>query len=365
MHPYGLDYGCAARREVDEHPPHQEGERFWGLRRVHKQSLWERCRHWLRPTPRPRKASGPLPEGTERAQSQAATELSTLDSDPEPRESLPLRQQEDLGPTTAEHRSEEDGSVQVRQSGVERRAGKSQDTEHMDTVTGLSGLLLRHHVVFTPDIWPQRDYIHIGPRAAGLVLGPAGVKEPGDERGGTKPDGILHSISDHCSESLDSRAPTGLTGGMDQLTRNSHMIRPQRDYIHIGPRAAGLVLGPAGVKEPGDERGGTKPDGILHSISDHCSESLDSRAPTGLTGGMDQLTRNSHMIRLSCYSHDNPKTGRKPFASAQLSATCRLLCSLLVSLAVMNGATPIEAFSLFVGQMLTHVYQSNGWVSAP
>ena len=28
MHPYGLDYGCAARREVDEHPPHQEGERL-------------------------------------------------------------------------------------------------------------------------------------------------------------------------------------------------------------------------------------------------------------------------------------------------------------------------------------------------
>ena len=43
--------------------------------------------------------------------------------------------------------------VFIGQSGVERGAGKSQDTEHMDTVTGLSGLLLRYHVVFTPDIW--------------------------------------------------------------------------------------------------------------------------------------------------------------------------------------------------------------------
>ena len=35
---------------------------------------------------------------------------------------------------------------------------------------------------------------------------------------------------------------------------------------------------------------------------------------------------------------------------------CRLLCSLLVSLAVTDGAVPIKAFSLFVGQMLTYVY---------
>ncbi|MXQ98475.1 hypothetical protein E5288_WYG009470 [Bos mutus] len=39
------------------------------------------------------------------ALSQAATELSTSSSDPEPLEPLPLRQQEDLEPSTAEHRA--------------------------------------------------------------------------------------------------------------------------------------------------------------------------------------------------------------------------------------------------------------------
>ncbi|XDA84084.1 hypothetical protein R6Z07M_013893 [Ovis aries] len=39
------------------------------------------------------------------AQSQAATELSTSGSNPEPQEPLPLRQQEDLEPSTAEHRA--------------------------------------------------------------------------------------------------------------------------------------------------------------------------------------------------------------------------------------------------------------------
>ena len=47
------------------------------------------------------------------AQSQAAMELSTPGSDPEPRETLPLRQQEDLEPSTAEHRGEEAGAVHV------------------------------------------------------------------------------------------------------------------------------------------------------------------------------------------------------------------------------------------------------------
>ena len=41
------------------------------------------------------------------AQSQAPTELSTSGSNPEPREPLPLRQQEDLEPSIAEHRGEE------------------------------------------------------------------------------------------------------------------------------------------------------------------------------------------------------------------------------------------------------------------
>jgi hypothetical protein len=47
------------------------------------------------------------------AQSQAAMELSTPGSDPEPRETLPLRQQEDLEPSMAEHRGEEAGALHV------------------------------------------------------------------------------------------------------------------------------------------------------------------------------------------------------------------------------------------------------------
>ena len=56
-------------------------------------------------------------------------------------------------------------------------------------------------------------------------LGQAGTKEPWDERGGAPPDSILGSISDQCSASLDSQAPTVLIGGADQLTRNGHRIR--------------------------------------------------------------------------------------------------------------------------------------------
>ena len=32
---------------------------------------------------------------------------------------------------------------------------------------------------------------------------------------------------------------------------------------------------------------------------------------------------------------------------------------------ITDGAAPIKVFSLFVRRMLTHVYQSIGWVSAP
>ena len=53
-----------------------------------------------------------------RDQSQAATGLGTPGSDPEPREPLPLRQQEDLEPSTAEHRGEEAGAVHVSVWGV-------------------------------------------------------------------------------------------------------------------------------------------------------------------------------------------------------------------------------------------------------
>ncbi|KAI4567242.1 hypothetical protein MJT46_008455 [Ovis ammon polii x Ovis aries] len=51
------------------------------------------------------------PRTHRRTQSQAATELSTPASDPEPREPLPLRQQENLEPSTAEYRGEEAAAV--------------------------------------------------------------------------------------------------------------------------------------------------------------------------------------------------------------------------------------------------------------
>ena len=53
------------------------------------------------------------PRTHRRTQSQAATELSTPASDPEPREPLPLRQQENLEPSTAEYRGEEAAAVHV------------------------------------------------------------------------------------------------------------------------------------------------------------------------------------------------------------------------------------------------------------
>ena len=64
-------------------------------------------RKWGRPTPHTPPRTHP------RAQSQAAMELSTPGSDPEPQEPLPLRQQEDLEPSTTEHRGEEAGVMHV------------------------------------------------------------------------------------------------------------------------------------------------------------------------------------------------------------------------------------------------------------
>ncbi|KAI4567241.1 hypothetical protein MJT46_008454 [Ovis ammon polii x Ovis aries] len=62
-----------------------------------------------------RKRGSPAPQKPprthRRTQSQAATELSTPGSDPEPREPLPLRQQENLEPSTAEYRGEEAAAV--------------------------------------------------------------------------------------------------------------------------------------------------------------------------------------------------------------------------------------------------------------
>ena len=54
-----------------------------------------------------RPAAQTPPRTHPRDQSQAATGLGTPSSDPEPREPLPLRQQEDLEPSIAEHRGEE------------------------------------------------------------------------------------------------------------------------------------------------------------------------------------------------------------------------------------------------------------------
>ena len=62
---------------------------------------------------RERPAPHTAPRTHPRVQSQAAMELSILGSDPEPRETLPLRQQEDLEPSTTEHRGEEAGVVHV------------------------------------------------------------------------------------------------------------------------------------------------------------------------------------------------------------------------------------------------------------
>ena len=60
-----------------------------------------------------RPAAQTPPRTHPRDQSQAATGLGTPSSDPEPQEPLPLRQQEDLDPSTAEHRGEEAGAVHV------------------------------------------------------------------------------------------------------------------------------------------------------------------------------------------------------------------------------------------------------------
>ena len=94
-----------------------------------------------------RKQGRPAAQTHPRAQSQAATELSTPGSDPEPREPLPLRQQEDLGPSTAEHRSEEAGSVQVSMWGVVvlSHTGRNPPELGLD----LEHRLASHHPSFT------------------------------------------------------------------------------------------------------------------------------------------------------------------------------------------------------------------------
>ena len=60
-----------------------------------------------------RPAAQTAPRTHTRDQSEAATGLGTPGSDPEPREPLPPRQQEDLEPSTAEHTGEEAGAVHL------------------------------------------------------------------------------------------------------------------------------------------------------------------------------------------------------------------------------------------------------------
>ena len=57
--------------------------------------------------------------------------------------------------------------------------------------------------------------------------------------------------------------------------------------------------------------------------------------------------------RLSCYSRDNPKLGRKPFASVHLSATCRL-CAAFCCPMLLWMVLPHQGL-FFVGQMLNYV----------
>ena len=86
------------------------------------------------------------PRTRPKAQSQAAMELSTPGSDPEPRETLPLRQQEDLEPSMAEHRGEEAGAVHVSVwGGVLSYTGRSPP----ELGLGLEQRLASHYPSFT------------------------------------------------------------------------------------------------------------------------------------------------------------------------------------------------------------------------
>ena len=73
-------------------------------------------------------------------------ELSTSSSDHDPREALPLRQQEDLEPSTTEHGGEEAGSVHVSVwLGVLSYTGRRPRLLGL----GLEQRLASHHLSFT------------------------------------------------------------------------------------------------------------------------------------------------------------------------------------------------------------------------
>ena len=64
-----------------------------------------------------------------------------------------------------------------------------------------------------------------------------------------------------------------------------------------GPRETRPMAQPGQNGGAGPEQRGTPPDSFPGSLSGQHSDSPGGQAPMGLSGGMDQLTRNGHKIR--------------------------------------------------------------------
>ena len=96
------------REASDHHPPAHEAQcRLQVSVPMGGSAQLAMKRKWGRPAPQISPGTHPG------AYSQAAMDLSIPGSDPKPQEPLPLRQQDDLEPSTAEHRGEEAGAVHV------------------------------------------------------------------------------------------------------------------------------------------------------------------------------------------------------------------------------------------------------------
>ncbi|XP_043294990.1 proline-rich protein 2-like isoform X3 [Cervus canadensis] len=107
-----------------------------------------------------RPAAQRAPRTHPRAQSQPAMGLSTPGSDPEPREPLPLRQQEDLEPSVAEHRG----------AGPRDPLKGNRD---------LSLLSQRHRPAgYWPAHWADRTSVPAGPPAPGTHVPPPQPEPP-------------------------------------------------------------------------------------------------------------------------------------------------------------------------------------------
>ena len=65
-----------------------------------------------------------------------------------------------------------------------------------------------------------------------------------------------------------------------------------------------------------------------------------------------------------CFTNDGGTEPVVNLARDQCNQTLKRECPLILP-QIQYGAASIKAFSSFVGQMLTYVYQSIGWVSAP